>query len=162
MQAKITFKTAISSADFEEAHHLFTQYADSLSLDLSFQNFEAELKTLAIKYNKPEGALVLGYFNDIPVGCVGIRKWDGKIAELKRLYVNPQYRGYGIGSKLLEHAIVLANQLKYQKIRLDTLETMNEAIRLYRSFGFYIIDPYRFNPEPAVYMEKDLEKDVDL
>lgn len=156
MTANISFKTASSNTDFENAHSLFTQYADSLPFDLSFQNFDAELKTLAINYNKPQGALILGYFNEVPVGCVGIRKWDGEIAELKRLYVNPEYRGYGLGAKLLAYAIDHAMQLSYKKIRLDTLEIMDAAIKLYRSFGFYEIDAYRFNPEPAVYMEKDL------
>jgi putative acetyltransferase len=102
-----------------------------------------------IQYNKPKGALLLAYKEKIAVGCLGIREFNIETAELKRMYVQTEYRGHQIGRKLLE--------LKYNKIRLDTLPSMTQAQNLYRIFGFYEIPSYRFNPiNGTVYMEKNL------
>lgn len=154
---EIVFHQANTVADFDAGKILFREYAGQLSIDLSFQNFEAELAAVQKQYNEPEGALLLAYCDGHLAGCVGVRKLDDDIAELKRMYVRNEYRGHGIGARLLEQAIQLSTTLGYKKIRLDTLEDMSAAQALYRSFGFYIIPAYRFNPHKgAVYMEKDL------
>ena len=137
--------------------NLFQQYADSLSIDLSFQDFTKELKTIDIQYNKPGGSLLLAYNEHIAVGCAGIRELDTDTAELKRMFVRTEYRRYKIGQKLLELSLDIAKVLNYSKIRLDTLPGMTQAQHLYRTSGFYEIPSYRFNPiKGTVYMEKIL------
>ena len=153
----ILFKIATTDQEFEDGRNLFQQYAESLDLDLGFQDFSNELKTIDKQYNKPKGALLLAYKNSIPVGCVGIREFDKDAAELKRMHVKTEYRKYKIGMKLLELIIEIAKELNYKSIRLDTLPTMTIAQNLYRSFGFSEIPPYRFNPfNGTVFMEKKL------
>ena len=155
--ATIRFCIAHTAAEFDDARNLYQQYAASLDIYLSFQNFAAELSTLEAQYSAPEGAVILAYKDETPVGCVGIRKNAPGIAELKRMYVHPEYRRYKIGIKLLNMALETATELGYNTIRLDTLPTMIPAINLYRSVGFYDIPSYRFNPvDGAVYMEKKL------
>lgn len=157
MSKRITYKIATTYPDFEHAKNLFREYAASIGIDLSFQNFDVELQNIDQQYNHPTGALLLVFDNASPVGCAGVRKLDDETAELKRMYVQDDYRGYGIGVKLLEMSLQKARELGYKKIRLDTLQTMKKAQELYRSFGFYEIPSYRFNPlEGAVYMEKIL------
>jgi len=154
---KIKYSIASTEQDFENGKKLFEEYARSLSVDLSFQNFSKELETIDKQYNKPQGGLLLAHDGINAVGCAGVRKLDDHIAELKRMYVQRGYRGYQIGLRLLEHSIELAKELGYQKIRLDTLENMHKAQELYRSFGFYEIPSYRFNPlKGTIYMEKEL------
>jgi putative acetyltransferase len=156
-QGDIIFKVANTNQEFEDGRNLFQQYANSLELDLNFQDFTNELKTIGKQYNRPKGALILAYKNKVSVGCAGIRELDKDTAELKRMFVQPEYRQYKIGRKLLELAIDIARKLNYQIIRLDTLPTMTQAQNLYRSFGFYEIPSYRFNPvSGTVYMEKKL------
>ena len=153
----VLFKTATTNKEFEDGQHLFQQYANSLDLDLGFQDFSNEIKLINKQYNKPKGALLLVYKNNIAVGCGGIRELDKDTAELKRMYVQPAYRKYKIGARLLELAIEIARDLHYKSIRLDTLPTMTKAQDLYRSFGFYEIPSYRFNPvSGTVFMEKKL------
>jgi len=143
---------------FEDARKLFVEYAQSLGFDLCFQGFDRELDTLAVQYNKPNGALILAYTYEGAVGCVGLRELEPRTAELKRMYVKKNHRKSGIGVSLLEAILAKATELGYERIRLDTLSDMQAAYSLYRKFGFYEIPPYRFNPiEGARYMEKMLD-----
>jgi ribosomal protein S18 acetylase RimI-like enzyme len=76
---------------------------------------------------------------------------------MKRLYTRPQFRGLGIGRALCEVVIDRARQVGYERMRLDTLPSMNTARSMYVSLGFKEIDPYRFNPiEGASFMELTL------
>jgi putative acetyltransferase len=154
---KITYKLATTPTDFEEGKQLFQEYVKSLGIDLAFQDFETELKTIDQQYNKPGGALLLALHDGKPIGCAGVRRLDVEIAELKRMYVKDEYRGLGIGVKLLEQCVQLAGELKYKRMRLDTLQSMQRARTVYEAMGFYEIPPYRFNPlEGTVYMEMQI------
>lgn len=155
----IYFKLAETKEEFAAATDLFQQYAAFIGIDLSFQNFEEELNSIEAQYSQPGGALLIGY-NDTSeaIACVALRKWDDETAELKRMFVQPAYQGHKIGYRLMEEIIAIAKKIGYKKIKLDTLSTMLGAIKLYRSYGFYEIPSYRFNPiEGTVYMEKVLE-----
>lgn len=153
----ISFRIARTDKDFDAAKKLLSQYADSLYIDLCFQDFDHELDTLNIQYRKPEGTLIIAYLKHQAIGCVGLRKHKGSAAEMKRMYVKPQYRGRHIGEKLLELLLSLSGKLGYKKILLDTLPEMTAAQSLYRKYGFREIAEYRFNPVAgSVFMAKDL------
>jgi ribosomal protein S18 acetylase RimI-like enzyme len=145
------------SAALARARELFLAYAEWIGIDLSFQNFPEEVENLPGGYAAPEGALLLAFYKNNPAGCVAMRKIDGDICEMKRLYVRPEFHGLGLGKRLAQEIIIEAKELGYKKMRLDTLLKMASAQGLYRSLGFKEIAPYRFNPEPgAVFMELDL------
>ena len=153
----IDYRIANTNEDFESGKKLFEEYAHSLNVDLSFQNFSKELGDINQQYYQPSGGLLLAFCDDLPVGCAGIRRLGTETAELKRMYVKDDYRGLKIGVELLQRSIDLAKTLKYKKLRLDTLASMNKAQQLYHSFGFYEIPAYRYNPlAGTIYMEKDL------
>src|SRR3569833_960054 len=157
MDKIITYQIAAGPEDFEAGKGLIEEYGISLNVDLSFQKFSKELESIHEQYHAPTGALLLARDGDVFAGSSGIRKLDEQTAELKRMYVKEEYRGYRIGVNLLERTINLASELGYKLIRLDTLENMAKAQQLYRSFGFYEIPAYRFNPLPGtIYMEKTL------
>lgn len=130
----------------EEIKQLFIEYSQSLGVDLDFQNFETELNTLPGKYVPPAGALILALVDGRAAGCIALRKVDDDICEMKRLYVRNDYRGLGIGNKLISMIIEEASKLNYSYMRLDTLPTMRKAQELYKSYGFYDIEPYVYNP----------------
>jgi len=148
---------AQTDKDFEAVKQLFVEYADSLGFDLSFQNFEEELAHLPGDYVRPMGCLLLAVYKGQPVGCVGLRKLNEGICEMKRLYVREQFRGLGIGKTLAEAVIEQARKIGYKYMRLDTAASMDVARALYVSFGFKQTSPYRYNPiEDAVFMELKL------
>jgi len=153
----IHIKHVTGTSDLGAVRILFREYADSLAFDLSFQDFEKELESLPGRYAFPGGCLLVAENKDGIVGCVGVRKIQDSVCEMKRLFVRPEYRGTGIGRKLAKETIRTSIRLGYSHMRLDTTPSMNAATSLYRSLGFHDTAPYCYNPVPsAVYLELDL------
>lgn len=152
-------KKAQSAADYETAKKLVLAYVEWLGIDLSYQQFDRELTQFQQTYGSPQGSMILAFFNDKPVGCIAVRYLEPGISELKRMYILEESRGQGLGRLLLVEALQVAKAIGYKKIRLDTLPTMPAAVHLYESIGFYLIAPYRYNPNPeTLFMELDLTK----
>ena len=137
---------ATTPQHWDEARRLVREYAASLEVDLSFQNFEQELEHFSSEYAAPNGAFILAESDGRYVACIGIRQFADGIGEIKRLYVSPAARGTGLGRTLVVQIIAVARELGYRSLLLDTLPSMKEAQALYRSMGFAPTSPYRFNP----------------
>ncbi len=142
----------------EETKKLFREYEKWLGLDICFQGFEAELANLPGKYAKPSGRLFIASVDGKIAGCIVLRKLEENICEMKRLYLRDEFRGSGLGNKLIEKLIAEARLIGYQKMRLDTLpDKMNKAVKLYESHGFRQIPAYYQNPYgETLYLELDL------
>jgi GNAT superfamily N-acetyltransferase len=147
-----------SAPEIAAATALFREYFDWLGIDLSFQDFEAELAGLPGKYAPPAGELMLAYsLEGDALGCVAVRPLAGAVCEMKRLYVRPAARGIGIGRALVAAIIESAQALGYAEMKLDTLPLMPEALALYERFGFVRIAAYYHNPVPGtVYLGRTL------
>ncbi len=114
------------------------------------------------KFMPPSGRLLLYEVRGCVAGCICLKKLGVSIGEVKRLYVVPDYRGRGIGKKMVGRVLDEARQIGYSTVRLDSTRYMTKAHKLYRSFGFREVDPYRESEIPAeyhahwVFMETDL------
>ncbi|MCV2350860.1 GNAT family N-acetyltransferase [Paucibacter sp. Y2R2-4] len=146
---------------WDATRQILRDYAGSLNVDLCFQDFEAELQTLPGQYEAPGGLLLLALVDGQVAGCVGFRALPdvdyANACEMKRLYVRPAFRRFGIGRILAQGLIDAAVQAGYSAMLLDTLDDMEAARGLYESLGFEAVPPYYFNPIPgAHYLKVDL------
>jgi len=142
MSGSITLVTVESQEQVESARGLFREYAEAIGVDLEYQGFAAELEALPSPYTRPHGALLLAQINDDTAGCVALRRLDDETGEMKRLYVRPAYRSWGLGKHLIDAAIQAARGAGYTALRLDTLPSMAAAQGLYRKLGFAEIPAY--------------------
>ncbi len=148
---------AESDAQFAAARSLIEEYVGSLEIDLEFQGYREEIAEFPRAYSPPGGVVLLAYEGEEPSGVVALRPHSASVCEMKRLYVRPAFRGRGVGRALSEQLVRTAKRLGYEKMRLDTLPTMDAALGLYRALGFQEIPPYRFNPVAGVhFLELDL------
>lgn len=137
---------ATTPREWDEARRLVREYAASLNVDLSFQNFDRELHHLTTEYAPPTGAFLLAEDSGQYVACIAVREFSAGVGEIKRLYVTPAARGRGLGRLLVERIIVVAREIGYGSLLLDTLPFMKEAQSLYVALGFKPTAPYRYNP----------------
>lgn len=118
----------------------------------------------------PGGVFVVGFSNGDPVACGGVqtipsdppgadapsRADRGWCAEIKRMWVQDDWRGSGLGSRLLRHLEERAAALGHRIVRLDTNDTLTEAIGLYRRAGYREIPRYNDNPYARLWFSKTL------
>jgi len=147
--------------DLEELRGIFREYAQSLGVDLCFQQFDRELAELPGEYAAPRGTLLMARVDGELAGCCALRPLDAadypNAAEMKRLYVRKAFRGFGLGRQLAEAILDAARQSGYASVLLDTLDDMESARALYEDLGFVAIPPYYHNPIPgAHYLKVDL------
>ena len=158
-------REASTAHDIALARALFVEYAQWLKVDLCFQGFERELATLPGAYAPPRGRLLLAGMPGDAFGCIALRplgeaggtvRSEGASSplviggEVKRLYVRPAHRGGGWGCRLAVALIAEARAIGYSELKLDTLDWMNDARRLYAKLGFRECPPYYDNPLPGV------------
>jgi len=159
----LPIRHATSAADVAQARALFEEYAAGLRVDLCFQGFADELAALPGAYAPPRGCLLLAGPPDAAVACVALRPLpsvdarDGRVGEVKRLYVRPEARGGALGERLVRMLLDFARAAGYRELKLDTLAEMSAARRLYERLGFGACSPYYRNPlAGVVYMSRRL------
>jgi putative acetyltransferase len=161
MSAKYDITAARWPKDTEEARTLLTNYgcylaaSPSGSAGVCLEGYDAELRGLPGKYLKKEADLLLARVQGEVAGCVAIAERmlaDGTSAgEMKRLWVEPRFRGIGLGRGLVVGAIEWAQAHGYGAVVLDTVnEAMPEAGALYQSLGFEETGRFNENPVPGV------------
>lgn len=119
---------------------------------------DADGATAVHDFVRPTGCLLIARLFGAPVGCGAIRTLERGIGEIKRMWVSPEVRGLGVGRKLLRGLEQVAQQRKMRAVRLDTNESLREAIQLYRASGYRAIEPYNDNPYAHRWFEKILKR----
>lgn len=156
--AAIELRLAESPDDIQAARELFLDYQASLDVDLCFQGFQQELDELPGAYAAPAGALLLALVDGAPAGCCALRPAPNTdhpdACEMKRLYVRPAFRGFGLGRLLVDRILMLGQMGGYATMLLDTLSDMEAARALYQEAGFVEIAPYYHNPLPGAHYLK--------
>ncbi len=153
--------TPESAEDWHETRLVLRDYAASLEVDLCFQGFEEELASLPGVYAPPGGLMLLAIVDGAVAGSGAFRPLPDadypNACEMKRLFVRPAFRRFGLGRLLAQSLMDRATEAGYSSMLLDTLDDMEAARGLYESLGFVEVPPFYFNPIPgAHYLKVDL------
>ena len=102
----------------------------------------------------PTGVFVVALSDGEPVACGGLHEIAPGVGELKRMWVHDDWRGAGLGSRLLRHLEDQARALGHRTVRLDTNAALAEAIGMYQRAGYRRIERYNDNPWATHFFEK--------
>lgn len=135
MSTFITHRTDSTNIDF-------LRLIQSLDRYLSIINGEQD--SFYKQFNNLETIqnVVVVYLDDIAVGCGAFKPYDANTVEIKRMFVDPTYRGKKVGTIMLDQLEAWAKELGYTQMVLETGKTMEPAIRLYEGYGFKLIPNY--------------------
>jgi len=86
--------------------------------------------------------VVVAYDGDVPVGGAGFKRFDERSAEVKRMFVKPEYRGKGVAKGILELIEQKAKEAGYERLVLETGGFLTAANQLYKGIGFLVIPNY--------------------
>lgn len=114
------------------------------SLDAFLAVSDGDEHDFYAQYNKSDDIkhVLVAYQNEKPVGCGAFKKYEGRTAEIKRMYVSLEVRGQGIGKQILQELERWSKETNYNKVILETGVNQHEAIYLYRNSGYRIIPNY--------------------
>ncbi len=137
------------------AHVALTSYYDELArrFDGGFDPGEESLDA----FRPPDGELLLAVSDGEPVACGGLQRLDARTAEIKRMWVHPDWRGAGLGGRMLRALEQAAVDRGYTVVRLDTNSVLTDAVTMYRRAGYSAIHRYNDNPYAHHWFEKVLD-----
>ncbi len=138
----IEVRKAEGERDVADARLLLREYAARAARDLSLREFARELAELPGEYAPPRGAFLLATVGGRLAGCVALRPLDNGAGEMRRLFVRHQFRGKGVGKRLVHAVIDAARDAGHRSVRLSVLPWMEEANAIYRALGFREIEAY--------------------
>jgi GNAT superfamily N-acetyltransferase len=107
-------------------------------------------------YLAPDGAFVLARSDGDAAACGAVMRVDSGTAEIKRMWVAPEWRGLGVGRRMLTTLEDLARDLRYRAVVLDTNDVLLEAIAMYRTAGYEETGRYNDNPYARLWFKKAL------
>ena len=113
-----------------------------------------------IPYNQLDDIhdVILAYDHNTPIGCAAFKKYDNECAEVKRVFLKPEYRGRGISKKLMAQLENAVKAKGYRYLILESGEPLVAAMALYKKIGYGIIPnygPYADMPD-SICMKKKL------
>jgi putative acetyltransferase len=117
---------------------------------------DADLMDIEKNYTARNGLFdLLEDENGKIIATVGLYKIDDETCELRKMYLDKNQRGKGLGKFLLEHALKRARELGYKKVVLETASVLKEAIGLYEKYGFikYQADHLSNRCDQSYYLE---------
>jgi putative acetyltransferase len=113
---------------------------------LGLEQIDEQIAGLPGVYGPPRGDVILAFAQGAVAACGSLRELEPKVAEIKRVYVRADHRGPGFGPILTRALLDRARELRYERVRVDTLPSMSAAIEFYQEIGFKPISAYWPHP----------------
>lgn len=127
-------KTTSDDTDFQKLSSIFDEYL--IDIDGEERDFFAYYNNKFLEH------VLVFYKNEIAVGCGGFKEYDKNTAEIKRMFVHPDYRKKGISKIILTEIENWAKEYNYLNYILETSPKLEVAIALYKKSGYTLIENY--------------------
>lgn len=165
--SEILIRRVVDNDDVVCVRNLMQAYGEYLAsspngaANICLQGYAQELNSLPHPYQ----ILLLATVGGNPAGCAAVKEINSpaisetKACELKRLWVSTEFRGYGLGRRLMEDALSWAKDQGYMAMYLDTVPAaMPEANHMYETMGFRQVERYNRNPiSDVVFFRRSIE-----
>lgn len=125
-----------------------------LSTDTS--TVDADVVDIERSYMQAGGTFKILLDGERPIGSYGLYKVSEDTCELRKMYLEPSYKGRGLGRLLMEDSLDTAREMGFKRMVLETNSVLNEAIAMYRKFGFEECEPDHLSNRCDTAMEKML------
>ena len=142
MPQTLLIREAFLPADSARLQRVIREYVAWLDMDLSYRGFEAEMADFDCTYTLPGGTFFLAEAGLEAAGCAGLLRHHDAVAELKRVFVRPAFRGHDLGRRLVEAVIGKTRALGSSRLILDAVPQTTHVQRLYERLGFQGTAPY--------------------
>jgi putative acetyltransferase len=144
-------RTTSDHTDFKKLTALFDEYL--VDIDGDEKDFFAQYNQIHLDH------VVICYDNGIAVGCGAFKVYEPQVIEVKRMFVHPEHRNKGVAAQVLSELESWAIVLNFTTSILETSIKLQNAIALYRKFGYYEIPNYGqyIGVESSVCMKKFLK-----
>ena len=86
--------------------------------------------------------VLIVYSDDIPVACGGLKRYSENDAEIKRVWVEPEYRRHHLAQEIMIRIEEKASRLGFKRVILQTRPIMEDAVGLYEKLGYTLIENY--------------------
>lgn len=140
-----------------EARDALRKYLDEVAVRIFSTTVADELDDVA-EFVAPTGAFLLMRDRDAAIGCGAVRTLEPGLGEIKRMWIDPDRRGVGLGAEMLAALEAASRELGHEHVRPDTNGALTPAIRMYESRGFRAIERYSDNPDATHFFEKTLAR----
>lgn len=157
-----SLRAGLVAIDVEDPHHpdvvsCFARYAEELDARFT-AGFDATRSISAdpAELSPPGGYCLVARLHGGAIGCGALKLHGTAPAELKRMWVDPDARGLGVGRRLLERLEALARDNDVTVLHLETNGALSEAIALYRSAGYTEVPAFNDEPYAHHWFEKPL------
>ena len=148
---------AYQASDLAAVRHLVESVLTEFGFAPSIGGVERDLQEIGERYGSRDG-LAAGFWvaesDGALVGTVAVRPKGPGTCELKRLYLDPGWRGRGLGQALYDHAEAFARASGYQRIWLDSSRRFSRAHRLYERNGFTLLEQLDNDWQDNVYEKR--------
>jgi len=133
---------AANNSDCEKVTSLVYGVLTEYGLKPDPDSTDTDIKDIESSYLERGGVfLVLEEKDGSLIGAYGLYRLDEQTCELRKMYLQKDYRGRGLGRMLMEDALSQARRLGFKRIVLETASVLTEAIALYKSYGFVEYTP---------------------
>ena len=133
---------SLRQVSYEEALPL----AEAMSREMQelYEDDEGASPADPADFLPPLGTFLVGSEGGTDMACGGLKPLADGVGEVKRMYVDPAYRGRGHSRTLLKALVAHARQVGMREVWLETGTRQGPAVALYESEGFTPIPPYGY------------------